>query len=114
MFTAPFTSAFIVVSQDSQTYKPRSTRLLSQIYTQYEHVLLVFSSPRGQRECRVPPLTHHLLEHELDVIVARIVSTVIVSEEGAGDGGDSGGGAPTLLESTNTQNYCIWRYECDS
>jgi hypothetical protein len=39
MFTAPFTSAFIVFSHDSQTYKPRSTRLLSRICPQHEHVL---------------------------------------------------------------------------
>jgi hypothetical protein len=26
MFTAPFTAAFIVVSYDEQTYRPRSTR----------------------------------------------------------------------------------------
>ncbi len=31
IFTAPFTSAFIVASHDEQTYRPRSTRFESRI-----------------------------------------------------------------------------------
>src|SRR6056297_2754307 len=52
MFTAPFTSAFIVVSHDEQTYRPRSTRLLSRIRPQHEHVFEVFFS--STRSTRMP------------------------------------------------------------
>jgi len=44
MFTAPFTSAFIVAPHDSQTYKPRSTRFASRLRPQHEHVFDVSRS----------------------------------------------------------------------
>ena len=44
MFTAPFTSAFIVAPHDSQTYKPRSTRFVSRFRPQQEHVFDVSRS----------------------------------------------------------------------
>ncbi len=52
MFTAPFTSVFIITPHDSQPYNPRSTRVESRFRPQHEHVLLV---PRSLfRSTRMP------------------------------------------------------------
>jgi len=52
MFTAPFTSAFIVAPHDSQTYGPRSTRFASRFRPQHQHVFDVFRS--DTRSTRIP------------------------------------------------------------
>ena len=69
MFTAPFTSTFIVVSHDSQTYGPRSTRLLSRICPQHEHVFAVFSS--STRSTALGPIRqrHNQYEHQISITV---------------------------------------------